>query len=187
MSGHPKSQWNAPKTTGLLHGFIAYNSQCKLWLTHARKKFKCTSSRTLLTHWGRMTHICVSKLNIIGSDNGLSPVRRQAIIWTNAGMLLIRPLGTTFSEILIETHTFSFKEMHLKRWSAKWWPFCLGLNVLTHWTCGSKNKIFKLIAQHSILSTCCEIALWKMPQNITNEKSTSVQVMAWCCQAEAIT
>ena len=35
-----------------------------------------------LTHWGRATHICVSKLIIIGSDNGLSPVRRQAIVWT---------------------------------------------------------------------------------------------------------
>ena len=49
-----------------------------------------------LTHWGRVTHICVSKLTIIGSDNGLSPGRRQAIIWTNAGILLIGPLGTNF-------------------------------------------------------------------------------------------
>ena len=54
-----------------------------------------------LTHWGRATHICVSKLTIIGSDNGLSPERRHAIIWTNAGILLIGPLGTNFSEILI--------------------------------------------------------------------------------------
>ena len=42
-----------------------------------------------LTHWGRATHICISKLTIIGSDNGLSPEWRQAIIWTNAGILLI--------------------------------------------------------------------------------------------------
>ena len=56
----------------------------------------------LLTHWGRVTHICVNKLTIIGSDNGLPPGRRQAIIWTNAGLLLIGPLGTNFSEILIE-------------------------------------------------------------------------------------
>ena len=67
-----------------------------------------------LTHWGRVTHICVSKLTIIGSDNGLSPGRRQAIIWANAGIFLIGPLGTNFSEILIEFHTFSFKKMHLK-------------------------------------------------------------------------
>ena len=55
-----------------------------------------------LTHWGRVMHICVNKLTIIGSDNGLSPGRRQAIIWTNAELLLIRPLGTNFNEILIE-------------------------------------------------------------------------------------
>ena len=56
----------------------------------------------LLTDWGRATHICVSKLTIIGSDNVLSPDRCQAIIWTNAWLLLIGPLGTNFSEILIE-------------------------------------------------------------------------------------
>ena len=28
-----------------------------------------------LTHWGRVTHICVIDLTIIGSDNGLSPGR----------------------------------------------------------------------------------------------------------------
>ena len=83
-----------------------------------------------LTHWGRVTHICVSRQIIIGSDNGLSPGRRQAIIWTNAGILLIRPLGTNFSEILIEIHMFSLKKIHLKMSSGKWWPFCLGLNVL---------------------------------------------------------
>ena len=54
--------------------------------------------------------MCISKLNIIDSDNGLSPVRRQGIIWTNAGILLIRPLGTIFSEILIEIYTFSLKK-----------------------------------------------------------------------------
>ena len=84
-----------------------------------------------LTHWSRVTHICVSKLTIIGSYNGLSPGRRQAIIWTNAGILLIRSLGTSFSEILSEIHTFSFKKMHLNMSSGKWRPWCLGLNVLT--------------------------------------------------------
>ena len=48
----------------------------------------------LLTHWGHMTHIHVGKLTIIGSDNGLSPGRRQAIIWTNVGILSNGPLGT---------------------------------------------------------------------------------------------
>ena len=42
-----------------------------------------------LVHWGWVTHICVSKLITIGSDNGLLPGRHQAIIWTNAWILLI--------------------------------------------------------------------------------------------------
>ena len=77
-----------------------------------------------------MTHIGVGKLTIIGSNNGLSPSRRQAIIWINAGILLNGPLGTNFNEILIEIPTFSFKKMHLKM-SAKRRLFGLGLNVLT--------------------------------------------------------
>ena len=89
-----------------------------------------TTVNMYLTHWGWVTHICISKLTSIGSDNDLSPGRRQAIIWTNAGILLIWPLGTNFSEILIEIHTFLFKKMHLKMSSGKCRPFCLGLNVL---------------------------------------------------------
>ena len=46
-------------------------------------------------------HICVSKLTIIGSDSGLSPGRRQAIIGNNTGILLIGPLGANVSRILI--------------------------------------------------------------------------------------
>ena len=61
----------------------------------------------------------------IGSDNDLSPSRRQAIICTNAGMLSIGHLGTNFSEILIEIHTFLFKKMHLKRSSGNGGHFVL--------------------------------------------------------------
>ena len=77
-----------------------------------------------------MTHICVSKLTNIGSDNGMSPGRPQAIIWTNAGIMLIGPLATIFSEILIVISTFPFTKTCLKVSSVKWWPFCFGLNVL---------------------------------------------------------
>ena len=86
---------------------------------------------TYLTHWGRVTHICVGELTIIVSDNGLLPGRRQAIIWINDGILLIGPYGTNFSEILIKILVFSFTKMSLKVPSAKWRPFCLGLNVLS--------------------------------------------------------
>ena len=96
-----------------------------------------------LTHWGRVTHICVNRLTIIGSDNGLSPGRHQAIIWANAGILLIRPLGTNFNVILIEILTFWFMVMRLKVSSAKWRPFCLGLNVLRN-----ENRVrFRMIDQ----------------------------------------
>ena len=56
-----------------------------------------------LTHWGRVTHICVGNLTIIGSENCLSTGRRQAITWTNVGILLLGPLGTNFSEMLIHS------------------------------------------------------------------------------------
>ena len=74
--------------------------------------------------------ICVGNLTIISSDNGLSPDRCQAIIWNNAGILLIGPLGTNFSEISIKIITFSFKKMRSKVSSGKRRPSCLGLNVL---------------------------------------------------------
>ena len=89
------------------------------------------NSTSDLTHWGRVTHKCLCKPTIIVSDNGLSPGRRQAIIWTSAGILLNGPLATNVREILIGIHTFLFKKMHSKILSAKWCPFCLGLNELS--------------------------------------------------------
>ena len=70
--------------------------------------------QSTLTHCGRVTHVCVSNRTVIGSDNGLSLGRRQAIVWINAGLWLIGPLGTNFNEILIKVQTFSFKKMHIK-------------------------------------------------------------------------
>ena len=67
-----------------------------------------------------MTHICVDDLTIIGPINGLSPGRRQAIIWINPGILFIEPLGKTISEIPIGILQFSLPKMRLKVSSAKW-------------------------------------------------------------------
>ena len=93
-------------------------------------KYKNVLQCRLLTHGVWVTHVFVSKLNIIDSDNGLPPGRRQAIIWINAGILLIWPSGTSFSEMLIEIQTFSFNKMHLKLSSETWPSVCLGPNVL---------------------------------------------------------
>ena len=84
-----------------------------------------------LTHWSRLTHICVDNLTIIGSDNDLSPCRRQAIIWTNVRLLLNGPLGTYLSETWIQIQQCSFKKIDLKMSSGKCRPSCLSLNVLT--------------------------------------------------------
>ena len=96
----------------------------------------------LLTHWGRVTHICVSKLTITSPDNDLSPGRRQAIIWTNAGILFIRTLGTNFSESFININTFWLKKVHFKMSSGRWQPSYIGLNVL-NW-CPSEYIRFEL-------------------------------------------
>ena len=91
----------------------------------------------LLTHWDRVTHICISKLTIIG------PATSHYL--TNAGLLLIGQLGT--SEILLEILTFLFKKMRLKVLSTKQWPFCLGLNVLSNEQNGYcfPDNIFKCV------------------------------------------
>ena len=90
---------------------------------------------SLLTHWGRVAHTCVSKLTIIGSHNGLLPV--QAFIWTNAGILLTIPLATTFNRDL---HIF-IQEKSFGNVVWKWRPFCLGRNVLRL----TKKKRYQLL------------------------------------------
>ena len=85
----PRNVWNE-----ITHSFPNVNgATVEVW------EYRYVISSHTLTHWGRVTHICVGNLTTIGSDIGLSPGRRQAIIWTNTGILLIGPLGTNFSEI----------------------------------------------------------------------------------------
>ena len=115
--------WNGQNFSAMCDFLAQYVYHCKTF-----KQVLC--KYIWLTHWGQVTHICVSKQIIIGSDNGLSPGRRPAIIWTNAGIWSIEILRTNFNGILSEIHTFSLKKMHLKMSSGKWRPFCLGLNVL---------------------------------------------------------
>ena len=129
-----------------------------------------------LTHWGRVTHICVNKLTIITSDNGLSPGRRQAIIWTNAGILLIGPWGTNFSEILIGIQTFSFKKMNLKMSSAKWRLFSIGLNELNKKVC-CRYDLFVL--QMSDLEPSSQM--------IFDRESNSMENLFYCNSIEGYT
>ena len=77
-------------------------------------------------------HICNGNVTITGSENGLLPGQRQAIICTNAAVLLIGPFRRISSDNSIEILTFSFKKMRLKVSSVKWRPFCLSLSLLSN-------------------------------------------------------
>ena len=120
---------------------------------------------TYLTHWGRVTHKRVSDLTSIGSYNGLSPGRRQAIIRTNAGILLIRPLGTNLSELLVEILIFLFKKIRLKVSSAKRRPFCLGLNELTEIWIEIKPFSFKKLIWNVV---CKMVTILSWPKYVRN-------------------
>ena len=76
-----------------------------------------------LTHWGWVTHMCVSNLTIIGSDNGRGAWMAPSHYLDQYGILLIGLLRN-----LITICTLSFKKTHLKMSSGKWRPFCIGLN-----------------------------------------------------------
>ena len=112
----------------------------------------------------------------IGSDNGLSPIRRQAITWTNAGKVLTEPLGTNVSEILTKLHTFSFKKMHLKTSSAKRRPFCPGLNMLITYVNPLENAIAIIEKFTGLHSSCSYRVAWSnMYQNVkANQRTKSV-------------
>ena len=83
-----------------------------VWAYSEQETEKTGPVKNYSTHRGRVTHICIGSLAIIGSDNGLSPGWHQAIIWINAGILLIQTLETNIREILIQIHKISFKKRH---------------------------------------------------------------------------
>ena len=102
----------------------------------------------------------------IDSDNGLSPIRRQAIFSTNAGLLSIRPLGTNFSEILIKIQNFSFTKMHLKITSAKWRPFCPG-----------RDELMASYVCTAVLSVTSTNAAWFLKTWTANERMMRQRVV----------
>ena len=135
-----------------------------------------------------MTHICISKLTTISSNNGLLPGRHQAIIWTNVGILL---MGTNFSEILMEIYTFSFKKMHLKMSSGKCRPFCLGLNVLTHWGLVFHQNAAKAAPWQHFAWINLKFPPWKLlgdygPTKLTKQTETLIWCPPWNWQSAHI-
>ena len=111
-----------------------------------------------------MTHICVSKLTIIGSDNGLSPDRRQAIIWTNAGLLLIGPL------LYILTCTY-LPDMHTEVFKNAYFIRTIGLHILKSIRWASTQRVCTVYPKkyahgYCFAVLCCGYTLTDFPISI---------------------
>ena len=113
-----------------------------------------------------MTQICVSKLAIIVSDNGLSPRRGQANVWTSAGMLLIGPLETIFQSVKFWSKFIHFhsRKCIWKRRLRNGRPFCLGLNVICtmHKEAHVKKSKFLKILKFCVISQIYWTVLWNV-------------------------
>ena len=133
---------------------------CKYWLRtqkvtcHYQHQWLPSSLTNVSASLNELTHLPLCRIYAsvnwvsISSDNGLSPDRRQAIIWTNAGILITGPLGTNFNEIQLKIQKFSIIKMHFTMLSGKWRPFCPGedgLRPKSSWSCMA-DSIFKYIS-----------------------------------------
>ena len=67
-----------------------------------------------LTNWGWVMHKCISRLTIIGSDNGLLPDRCQAIIWKKCWNITDWTLGNTLQWNLNKNSYIVIQEKALK-------------------------------------------------------------------------
>ena len=125
------------------NGLVTSRRQANIWTNDGLVYWRMYASLGLndLIHLGWGKCICVGNLNIIGLDNGLSPGRRQAIIWSNAGKLLIWPLGTNFGKILR-----TFMHFHSRKCIWKWrLQFNLGLGVLSMGRVSSIPWLFDVV------------------------------------------
>ena len=121
---------------------------------------------------GWVMHKCISKLTIIGSDNGLSPGRRQAIIWTNVGLLSTGHLDTNFREILIEIYIFLFRKMHLKMSSRNLWPCCVRLNSLVPVKNGSNSNSIQLNSLYRIAAWALAVTLLSLECHLSSPRKS---------------
>ena len=113
------------------------------------------------------------------------------ITWTKTCTDILDPWETNFSENKMKNNSSSYKKINLKMLLAKWCSFGSGLHVLNSINSLAPGKfewnfrhvIFKQILVIDDWGISCEIALSWKPHDLTDDKSTLVQVMAWCRQA----
>ena len=101
------------------------------------------------THWGWVMHVCVSKLNINGSDNGLAPTMWQTIHYLNQWWNVVNWTLRNKLQWNFKWNPYIFiQEMYLNVSSAKWRPLCLCLNVLNHLPIWEIKWIVSKLGQH---------------------------------------
>ena len=142
---------------------------------HMEKTGWVCLSTNLLTQWGQVKHICVGKLTIIGSDNGLTPGCCQAINWTNAGNCQLDPSGQTSVKFQLEFKYFRSRK-------------CI-------WKCRLQNGAHFLPPQFVNKQNICEMyytpvkatpgvswgpieGLWG-PQKYPGQPDTSATIICW--------
>ena len=140
----------------------------------------CTQGFIHVTNGSRVTHICISKLTIIGSDRGLFPSWHQAIIWTNAWILLIWPCGTYFNGFFEQYSYISIQENALENVVWKWQPFSLALNVLTNHTYHSfVTQLTSVGYDNAYQQLSRSLPGWKYYQMHTRYN-------VWCCYVSVL-
>ena len=127
--------------------------------------------------------VCLQRSNqqysSIDSDNGLASTRQQAIIWANVGLIADACMRHS---VMMDTSSAAPNAHFAGVYQVS------HIYSLTHWPLGdcnviSKNAIFNLALLIGILKSSYDNVFRWMPQDLTDDKSTMVQVMAWCRQA----
>ena len=117
----------------------------------------------------------------IGSGNRLSPVRHQAITWTNTDLSSIKPLWTHFNQIVFDMQTFSFTEINWKMFSGKVTAILSRpqrvkdkqINLLAMW------RVFPDQTDCLLLSCCCCCCCCFFPFTNRMISWTSIGITAW--------
>ena len=116
--------WRQPDIFCLFFLTKSFLHDCQVWFYFLQSHASSSNKNVMLTHWGRVTHICVDKLTVISSDNYLNQCC-NIVNWI---------LGNKLQWNLNRNSHIFIKKMLLKMSSAKWRLFCLGFNVLSKYS-----------------------------------------------------
>ena len=91
-------------------------------MTHDYLVYPLRSGDAFVCHWSGSSLVQVMACRLFGA---------KPFTWTNGAILSIGHLGTNFGEFYLKFKHFRWIKMHSKMSSAKWRPFCLGLDVVS--------------------------------------------------------